>query len=607
MSNSIFKLLTSMLYQQPTVQTQMPLTLELMEPEQNDVTISLEVLNPIEDNNYDGLMYRLNNAGAWQKYDLGTPIQLGSSTYAYEYDDAGNIIKIISGTYSVQFMSTTQSGGLHFTFNQNSEKYGTIINLKGDIQSLFNYSDTCPSEGCAYLFNEAYSNSNIEFSTAQLKLSAINVGECAYFYMFSLCKIIDKTPDLPALFPGTCAYYSMYMYSSIYQPGDIYAQVLSDYCCAYMYSSSTIHTGDMKIHAHTVLDYACYSMFSCLTYHDSNGELLIEPLIEELSATTLGNYCYCSMFAANELQGQAGGETDWQSSYNSYSIVIPPRLPATELANGCYARMFAGCDNLIYSPQLPATYVPDYAYSGMFQCCPQLTNIGTIHAIQISQYGCDYMFSLNMLIQMQQLPQINALNTFTDNLAIVGDYALCYMFYNRQNLKNAPKINAHTIGEGACTYMFAQCFELEVAPELPATTLASYCYNYMFSDCWKLRTAPSILPATELAYGCYSYMFNYCDLIIAPELPATKLVQGCYSHMFAYCKNLNYIKVGFTNWSYDPQNSPQDYSATYNWFYADYYDDEVPVVGTFVKPVALALPEQFNESTIPAGWTVQTY
>ena len=307
MSTSIFKLLTSMLYQQPTVQTQMPLTLELVDPEQNDVTISLESSDySYEDNNYDGLMYRLNNTGAWQKYDLGTPIQLGISTYAYEYDDVGNIIKIISGIYSVQFMSTTQAGGLHFIFNQNSEKYGTIINLKGDIQSLFNYSDTCPYEGCAFLFNETYSNSSIEFSTMQLKLSAINVEEYAYFFMFGSCKIIDKTPDLPALFPGANAYQSMYMYSIVYQPGDIYAQILSDYCCAYMYAYSTIHTGDMKIHAHTILDYACLSMFAGLTYHDSNGELLIEPLIEELSATTLGNYCYCSMFAANGLQGQYG-------------------------------------------------------------------------------------------------------------------------------------------------------------------------------------------------------------------------------------------------------------------------------------------------------------
>jgi hypothetical protein len=41
--------------------------------------------------------------------------------------------------------------------------------------------------------------------------------------MFSVCKIIDKTPDLPALFPGDNAYLSMYGSSIVYQPGDIYA------------------------------------------------------------------------------------------------------------------------------------------------------------------------------------------------------------------------------------------------------------------------------------------------------------------------------------------------------------------------------------------------
>lgn len=81
---------------------------------------------------------------------------------------------------------------------------------------------------------------------------------------------------------------------------------------------------------------------------------------------------------------------------------------------------------------------------------------------------------------------------------------------------------------------------------LPATTLASYCYQGMFYDCENLVNAPE-LPATTLVEGCYKRMFGNCDsLTTAPELPATTLARSCYDYMFTQCKNLNYIKAMFT-------------------------------------------------------------
>ena len=82
------------------------------------------------------------------------------------------------------------------------------------------------------------------------------------------------------------------------------------------------------------------------------------------------------------------------------------------------------------------------------------------------------------------------------------------------------------------------------------------CYVNLFSDT-NLTTAPE-LPSTELAFGCYAFMFHNCAyLTTAPELPATTLADNCYYSMFSGCGNLNYVKVGFTDW-----NPP---SATLEW------------------------------------------
>ena len=103
-----------------------------------------------------------------------------------------------------------------------------------------------------------------------------------------------------------------------------------------------------------------------------------------------------------------------------------------------------------------------------------------------------------------------------------------------------------------------------------------------------LTTAPK-LPATTLAERCYAYMFCECDaLTTAPELTATDLENGCYAHMFANCINLNSITVHFGDW---------DNAFTSNWVYV------VPSGGTFICPAGL--PEEYGDSRIPTGWTVQ--
>jgi len=170
----------------------------------------------------------------------------------------------------------------------------------------------------------------------------------------------------------------------------------------------------------------------------------------------------------------------------------------------------------------------------------------------------------------------------------LAERCYAYMFYECDALTTAPELPATTLAERCYTSMFEDCSSLTTAPELPATTLADYCYEDMFFGCYALTTAPE-LPATTLAMGCYSFMFSHChSLTTAPELPAIELETGCYAWMFAECINLNSITVHFGDW---------DNAFTSNWVYG------VPSGGTFICPAGL--PEEYGDSRIPTGWTVQ--
>ena len=111
-----------------------------------------------------------------------------------------------------------------------------------------------------------------------------------------------------------------------------------------------------------------------------------------------------------------------------------------------------------------------------------------------------------------------------------------------------------------------------------------------FQGCENLTEAPE-LPATTLAGSCYYGMFSNCtSLTEAPELPATTLASYCYSNMFYYCTQLNYIKVGFTNWIN---------TATTDWI------NGVASVGTFEAPSEL--PIIFGTSNIPENWDLPNH
>lgn len=137
--------------------------------------------------------------------------------------------------------------------------------------------------------------------------------------------------------------------------------------------------------------------------------------------------------------------------------------------------------------------------------------------------------------------------------------------------------------------LFRDCRSLTSAPELPAMELASKCYYGMFLNT-SLIQAPE-LPAMVLDSYCYQDMFTSCSLTSVPELPATTLVTSCYNRMFVNCKSLNYVKVGFTDWT--PSN------ATTSWF------QNVSGTGTFECPQELIdNTTSRTDSTVPSNWTM---
>ena len=88
-----------------------------------------------------------------------------------------------------------------------------------------------------------------------------------------------------------------------------------------------------------------------------------------LPATTLGDYCYCYMFAS------------------CTGLTIAPALPATTLADFCYSHMFENCEGLTSAPELPAITLASYCYTGMFVQC---TNLSYIKAIFTTTPGSSY-------------------------------------------------------------------------------------------------------------------------------------------------------------------------------------------------------------------------
>ena len=201
----------------------------------------------------------------------------------------------------------------------------------------------------------------------------------------------------------------------------------------------------------------------------------------------------------------------------------------------------------------------------------------------------------------------------------LAPYAFAGLFQGNDKLKSHPTeklvIRPTTVGTGCFRGMFNGCTALERAPELPASNLAAYCYDAMFHSCSSLTQAPD-LPATTLADFCYMGMFHSCSslqnppaisaqtlataccmnmfsectsLKESPALTAGTLEPYCYSMMFSSCTSLKKITCTASDISAS--------DALMNWV------SGVPSGGTFIKKNDVTWPS--GSSGIPTGWTVQ--
>lgn len=112
-------------------------------------------------------------------------------------------------------------------------------------------------------------------------------------------------------------------------------------------------------------EYGCYGMF------EKCEKLLIPP---ELPAMELAMYAYHSMFL------------------HCVRLLSTMSLPATTLAQYCYASMFEECTSLITAYPLTAKSLPDYAYDSMFKNCEALEVAPHIAATEINYESLAQMF-----------------------------------------------------------------------------------------------------------------------------------------------------------------------------------------------------------------------
>lgn len=336
------------------------------------------------------------------------------------------------------------------------------------------------------------------------------------------------------------------------------------------------------------------------------------------------------------------------------SLTHPPKLPAVR-GSKVFDRVFTGCTSLTTAAS--QRVMPDYteigtqsgqnSMSGMFQYmfsnCTGLTsmhdlssytmrNLGTAY-FQGMYYGCTGITSIEAAKMPSGVATANCFNAMfrgcTGITSVPSGFIKptntaesCYqeMFRDCTGLTTIPSglLPSATLTKSCYAFMFYGCNHLTAIPSgfMSPTTVAESCCYSMFENCTALTTIPSgLLPALTMEKNCYNSMFRSCtNLANVPTnlLPATKMAEGCYTIMFQYDYNgftglhLGATDIGtaqFANWMFfDCPISELEVdfkewtSATTEWV------QRTSNSGTFTKYEAL--PEIYDASHIPVGWTV---
>jgi len=257
------------------------------------------------------------------------------------------------------------------TLSESSSKYAQFIMdgkiaAFGNVQSMLNYSESCPN----YCFRNLFSDCSGLLITP--KLPATEVGLYSYTYMFNDCTSLIQASELGMeTFTGNGSCIAMfYNCSSLIQPPELKPMTLKDNCYNSMF-------------------WGCSS-------------LIIAP---ELPASDLAKQCYQSMFAG------------------CISLTQAPALPASGLANSCYQSMFRSCKSLIQAPELPATTLVSSCYQSMFNGCTKLSSI-SVGFIDWNESENSTTNWVNGVASFGEFNCPNNLSVKTGNSRIPNDWAI---------------------------------------------------------------------------------------------------------------------------------------------------------------------------------------
>lgn len=314
------------------------------------------------------LEYSLDEGSSWTVMEFNDPVEFGENTPGDNHD----LLVRGKGFYNYYNSSTGDwEEESYFYFDDDNQ----LVECSGSVGALYDYEN--PDADLVYEGQYANLFNYCVCMTTAPEITASNVTENCYSYMFSGCENLICAPQLPAmtLENAKYCYCGMFNYcTNLTTAPELPATSLAEGCYDEMFygctsltvapalPASTLYENSYYemfyectslnsapvLSATTMADYCCYEMFYGCT------SLTVAPA---MSATTMADYCCFSMF------------------YGCTSLTSAPALPATTLAPFCYALMFYECEELTAAPALPATELKAGCYGGMFQDCTKLASV----------------------------------------------------------------------------------------------------------------------------------------------------------------------------------------------------------------------------------------
>ena len=319
------------------------------------------------------LNYRLidaaNNAGEWQ-----TVTSVSNSSNCEIGDiPAGSRMQFYGNNPSGFAQSTMKYWTMYFEGSGTAVLSGELMSVFSGTETSIDLTKTLPSYAFYNFFYNVNAKNKRIVSTKDLKLSATNLGQNCYGYMFAYCSNMTDAPQLLATTMASNCYYGMFSYcSSLTNAPQLPATTLASNCYNDMFSYCTSLTTAPQLPVTTLVEGCYQSMFQGCT-----ALVNVQP---ELHGTNMPANCYQYMFSGCTALTTA-----------------PEIMSAADAVAGLSAcdEMFAGCTSLTKAPSklLPAKLGKNMTYSHMLYNCPNLEEGPDIYATNITANNpLEYMY-----------------------------------------------------------------------------------------------------------------------------------------------------------------------------------------------------------------------